>query len=165
MARSRTPKGSRTVRVRKRDYAAGDARRQAKARSLGYTGYYGRRIRLGAPASVARPRGAVLATRRGHRGKGEPGTGGGLRRRARDGDLLIASMGARNAAGEYTNLSITLVSSDGGEHASLLSGAQSKRAARGKGGAEREAAGGICSPAPSPDRRRRSEGARSRSAL
>src|ERR1035437_5505534 len=105
MAPSPTPRGSRTVRVRKRDYAAEYARRQAKARSLGYTGYYARRIRLGAPASAPAPRGAELAVRRGHRGKGEPGTGGDLRGRARDGDLLIASMGARNAAGEYTNLS------------------------------------------------------------
>lgn len=53
--------------ARKRDYAAEYARRQARARELGYENYYGRRVRAGAPPSAPAPRGEALARARGHR--------------------------------------------------------------------------------------------------
>ncbi len=49
-----------------RDYAAEYKRRQAKARKEGYAGYYGKRVRRGAPASAPAPKGESLRRARGH---------------------------------------------------------------------------------------------------
>jgi hypothetical protein len=58
----------RRIRVRRpRDFKAEYARRQAKAKALGYENYYARRIRVGAPPSAPKPTGAELARVRGHR--------------------------------------------------------------------------------------------------
>lgn len=136
------------VRVRKRDYKAEYARRQARARELGFEGYYGRRIRRGQPAEVAAPRGERLRAARGH------ASGGDLRSQARDGDLLIGSLGGRNALGRYTRVDITLVGSDGGEKEYVLQGKQLGKAYLQRLVSDLEAAGVIFSPAPSLDLRR-----------
>lgn len=88
---------------RQRDYAAEYARRQAKARSLGYGSYYQRRIRAGAPPSAAPARGERLAKLRGHRSSRD------LERAIRPGTLLFAGDFERDADGRLVWIDVRLV--------------------------------------------------------
>lgn len=70
--------------ARKRDYAAEYARRQKRARALGFESYYERRTR-GTPGA-AKPSREQLAIRRGHRSSRD------LVRELREGDLILCDI-------------------------------------------------------------------------
>lgn len=136
---------------RPRDYKAEYARRQARARELGFESYYARRVRAGLPPSAPAPRGETLRRRRGH------AAGGDLRAVARDGDLLIASLGGRRKDGRFTRVDITLIQADGGEREFVLRGRQLRKDYLLRLVADLEARGVIFSPAPSLDLRQIAE--------
>lgn len=148
MARTRKPTGRKP---RARDYAAETERRNTVARSKGYASYYDYRVRgqsKGTP-TTARASGERLRRLRGH------ASGQDLRSAARDGDLLVASMGGRNDQGQWTRVDITLIGSDGGEREYVLQGRrQVSKAYITQLVADLEAVGVIFSPAPSLDLRR-----------
>jgi hypothetical protein len=136
----------------KRDYKAAYARRNARARALGFTSYYDQRVRKGR-LSAPRPTGAALRRLRGH------ASGRDLLATARDGDVVIASMGGRDANGKYHHVDITLLGSDGGDLEFTLRGPQMKTSYLKQLVADLEAKGVAFSPAPSLDLRRIAEDA------
>lgn len=97
--------------ARKRDYAREYARRQARARTLGYQSYYARRIRAGAPPSAPRPVGERLRELRGHASAAD------LRAVLRSGraEILVQEPGPRNRKGQVTEVRVTVQLTDGSQ--------------------------------------------------
>lgn len=101
--------------ARQRNYALEYARRQARARSLGYGSYYERRVRAGAPPSAPKPTGEALARVRGHRGYRD------LLRGLRDGDIVQVDPGSpRDDKGRWKVVRITVLDAQGNEHTYTL---------------------------------------------
>jgi ribosomal protein L27 len=134
----------------RRDYAAAYKRRDARARALGFKSYYDQRVRKG-KLSAPRPTGAALRRARGH------ASGRDLLATARDGDVVVASMGGRDAQGRYRQIDITLLGSDGGDLEFTLRGSQMKASYLRRLVADLGAKGVTFSPAPSLDLRRIAE--------
>jgi hypothetical protein len=106
----------------KEQNAAAYARRDARARALGFASYYDLRVRrrnLGAP----RPSGEALRRARGHRG------GRDLVRAARDSDLINAGITDRDSKGRYRRIDLSLIAAnDGSETEFTLTGRQLTKA-------------------------------------
>lgn len=135
-------------RRRARNYAAEYARRQRRARELGFGNYYERRVRAGAPPSAPKPTGKVLRRRRGH------AAGADLLREAPAGSTVTAQLGGRDAAGRYHRIDVTVLSPDGEEHAYTLQGSgQLSRGYVEQLVGELESRGSVFSPSPSLDLR------------
>lgn len=96
-----------------RDYAAEYARRQARARAAGFSGYYEQRTRPspGAP----RPSTEELSRLRGHRGFAD------LLRSLGEGDIVSVDPGSeRNALGQWDRLGVTVIDGDDGTEREYL---------------------------------------------
>lgn len=107
--------------ARKRDYAAEYARRQARARELGYAGYYERRVRAGAPPSAPKPTGERLRGLRGHASRAD------LERAVRSGRVAIISQvpGRRDPdTGRYLSVEFDVQLTDGSTRTYTLRGRQ-----------------------------------------
>lgn len=99
--------------ARKRNYAAEYARRQERARTLGFESYYARRVRRGAPPSAPRPSGRELRAARGHAGFRD------LLRELGDGDIIGIDGAASTrdpTTGRWTNVKIHVIDVNGREH-------------------------------------------------
>lgn len=104
---------------RRRDYAAEYARRQAKARKLGFSSYYERRTRL--RPGQARPDASELRERRGHASKAD------LERDLRSGRIVTMfqePVGERNARGQYREVRVTVMLANGEQRSYRLRGRQ-----------------------------------------
>lgn len=106
---------------RKRDYAAEYRRRQAKARREGFSGYYGKRIRRGAPPSAPAPTGAELRAARGH------AAGSDLAREAQSDWFISVFPMDRDSAGRWTRIRIDAIDDEGREREYWLTGKQLTR--------------------------------------
>jgi hypothetical protein len=135
---ARTPRSIRT------------ARDNARARALGYDSYYDLRVHDYGRLSPDQPRarGELLRRLRGH------ASGSDLKRDAAEGDLVVGSMGRRDAKGHYRQVDVTIIHADGGEGEYRLQGSQLDRDYLLDLVEELEADGVIFSPAPSLDLRR-----------
>jgi hypothetical protein len=106
----------------KRDYKAAYARRDARARALGFSSYYDQRVRKGR-LSAPRPTGAALRRARGHAG------GRDLVGAAGEGDIVIAGNAIRDSRGRFKQIDLSLVdANDGSEREFTLSGRQLSKA-------------------------------------
>lgn len=97
--------------ARTRDYAAENRAREQRARELGFTSDYDRRVRGGAAASPSSPKpsGSELARRAGHRGRAA------LLADVREGDLVSVVSTDRNPDGTYRRMVISVIDADGNE--------------------------------------------------
>lgn len=133
--------------ARQRDYAAEYARRQARARALGFESYYERRTRRrpGAP----KPPAEELARRRGHRGRAD------FLGSLREGDLILCDITGVtiSQSGRYGPIWKTVIPGDGGVEREYVLRNQT-RASLLAAILEEERRGVIFSPSPSMDQRR-----------
>ncbi len=127
--------------ARKRDYAAEYARRQRKARSLGFGSYYERRT-SGVPVGAR-------ARARGHRGRAD------FLGSLREGDLILCDItGVRlRPSGRYDVIWKTVIPADGGPEREYALRNQTRASLLAAIEAEVDA-GVIFSPSPSMDQRR-----------
>lgn len=90
--------------ARKRNYAAENAAREARARELGFASDYDRRVRGGAGATPATPKptGGELSLRAGHRGAAA------LKGAVREGDHVTILSTERGSSGRYTKITLSL---------------------------------------------------------
>lgn len=127
------------------------AKRNARARALGYRNYYDYRAHGYGSRPAAEPafRGEKLRQLRGH------ASGADLAAAARPGDLIVATMGSRDSQGRYRSIDILLVGADGDDQEfQIRQRHQLTRDYLTALVADLEAAGAIFSPAPSLDLRR-----------
>lgn len=122
-----------------RDYAAEYARRQARARELGFSGYYERRTRPrpGAP----KPPPAELRRKRGH------ASGADLKREVKAGALVQVQRTDRDPeTGRLKRVELLVIDADGKEKTYVLTGNQLSQRNLDAIGDAVNAAGGIVSP-------------------
>lgn len=121
------------------------ARRNARARELGYKSYYdyrahdhGRR-----PPGEPRATGETLARLRGHRSAAD------LAAAIKPDSLVVAVPGPRGPDGRYLYVTVTLVDADGREREYVLRGKQASRVSLERIASVASSAGAIVSPSKS----------------
>ncbi len=124
--------------------------RNERARAKGYESYYDYRAHDYGRIPPDQPRitGRALRRLRGHASAAD------LVREAMPGDLVVGSMGDRDAKGRFHQVDITVIHADGGESEYRLRGRTLDRAALLALVAELDEGDVIFSPAPSLDLRR-----------
>jgi hypothetical protein len=111
------------VATRRRDYKAEYARRQARARELGYESYYARRVRAGAAPSTPAPTGERLRRARGHNSTTD------LLAAVKPGRLVYSiNTSPRDDRGRFTWVEVTVVDEKGHERNFRLRGRQATNA-------------------------------------
>lgn len=134
------PRSRRPTRARVSDVYA---RRNARARELGYRSYYDYRAHDNGriPPAGARLRGEALAEARGHRSAAD------LARTVRDGDLVVVSNLRRDpSSGRYSRLEVTVVDLQGRERVFRLTREQATAARLSALASRVEAAGATLAP-------------------